>query len=189
MSAQAASRLLTAEEFFELPGPIEGGKMELVRGEVVTHMPVGGVHSRIAGLIIKLLLRFIDQHPIGEVGPELGVTLQRNPDIVRAPDVAFVAKEKLPDGVLPEGFVEGPPALAVEVVSPNDRDHEVADKVDDYLRPGTDRVWVVRPRPRTVTVHRRDNTARTYHLGDTLTSDDAGFSIEGFSLPIDELCG
>lgn len=189
MSTQAASRLLTAEEFFELPDPIYSGKMELVRGEVVTHMPVGGVHGRLAGLIIKLFLRFLDQHSLGEVGPEIGFTLQRDPDIVLAPDVAFVANVKLPGGVLPEGFVEGPPTLAVEIVSPNDRDHEVSDKVDDYLRLGTERVWVVRPRPRTVTVHRQDNTARTYHIGETLTSDDAGFSVEGFALPLDELFG
>jgi len=189
MSTQAASRLLTAEEFYELPDPIHGGKMELVRGEVVTHMPVGGVHGRVAALIIKFVLRLLDEYHIGEVGPEIGFTLQRNPDIVLAPDVAFVATEKLPGGVLPEGFVEGPPTLAVEIVSPNDRDHEVSDKVDDYLRLGTDRVWVVRPRARTVTVHRRDNTARIYHPGESLTSDDAGFLADGFDLPLDDLFG
>lgn len=187
MSTQAAPHLLTAEEFFDLADSIEGGKLELVRGEVITHMPVGGVHSKIAGLIIKFLLRFIDQHAIGEVGPELGVTLQRNPDIVFAPDVAFVASDRLPGGVLPEGLLEGPPTLAVEIVSPNDRDHEVSDKVDEYLRCGTPRVWVVRPRTRTVTVYRPDNTARIYHRGETLDSDDAGFPAEGFALPLDDL--
>lgn len=187
MSTEAASRLLTAEEFFELPDPIQGGKVELVRGEVVTHMPVGGVHFRITGLIIKFLLRFMDQHPLGEVGPELGVVLGRHPDIVRAPDVAFIAKDRLPGGVLPEGFIDGAPTLAVEVVSPNDRDQELNAKVDEYLAFGAERVWVVRPARKSVTVYRPDNTARIYHAGDALTSDDAGFSADGFVLPLDDL--
>jgi len=148
---------------------------------------VGGVHFRIAGLIIKFLLRFTELHSLGEVGPELGVALQRGPDIVLAPDVAFVLREDLPGGVLPEGFIEGAPTLAVEVVSPNDREQDVAEKIGQYLAFGTKRAWVVRPRLKTVTVHHPDGISRTLHVGETLTSDDAGFPVDGFALPLVEL--
>jgi Uma2 family endonuclease len=189
MSTETMSRLLTAEEFFELPDPIQGGKMELVRGDVVTHMPVGGVHGKLVARIMQRSMRFLDEHPLGELGPEIGFVLQRNPDVVLAPDISFVAAEKLPGGALPEGFVEGAPTLAVEVVSPNDRDREVNEKVGEYLAHYTQRIWVVRPRSKTVTVFRPDNTARIYHLGETLTSEDAGFVADGFALPLDELFG
>ncbi len=58
-----------------------------------------------------------------------------------------------------QGFIEGPPDLAVEVVSPNDTAREVAAKVNDYLKAGTPLVWVIRPAERTVTVHRRPGGA------------------------------
>jgi Uma2 family endonuclease len=189
MSTETMSRLLTADEFFELPDPIQGGKMELVRGEVVTHMPVGGIHGKLVARIMRRLMRFLDDYPLGDLGPEIGFVLQRDPDVVLAPDVAFVTTERLPGGALPEGFVEGAPTLAVEVISPNDRDSEVNEKVGEYLAHATERVWVVRPRSKTVTVFHPDNTARIYHLGDALTSDDAGFPADGFALPLDELFG
>lgn len=187
MSTEAAVHLLTAEEFCGLPDPIEGGKMELVRGEVVTHMPVGGTQFRVTGRIIKFLVQFAELHALGEAGPELGVVLKRDPDIVLAPDVAFIRQTKLPGGVLPEGFIEGAPTLAVEVISPNDRENEVSENVDLYLAFGTDRVWVVRPRLKTVTVHHPDRTSHTLHVGEWLTSADAGFGVDGFELSLDEL--
>jgi len=74
------------------------------------------------------------------------------------------------------------PDLAVEVVSPEDRDSAVSAKVQQYLSAGTGRVWVVRPATQTVTVHRPDGSARTYEMGATLTSEEAGFAVAGFTL-------
>ena len=187
MSAEAAVHLLTAEDFFKLPDPIDGGKMELIRGEVITHMPVGGVHGQTAGTIYALLFVFSKQHHVGGFGVEIGFVMQRDPDIVIAPNVSFVAGERLPGGKLPRGFVEGPPTLAVQVVSPGDLDSEVATKVERYLEYGTERVWVVRPDGETVTVHRPDGTARTFHRDDVLRSDDAAFGVEGFQLAVGEI--
>ncbi|MBN8831892.1 MAG: Uma2 family endonuclease [Sphingomonadales bacterium] len=60
-------------------------------------------------------------------------------------------------------------------------------KVETYLRCGSQRVWVVEPKTQTVTVHRPNSDSHTYHRGETLTSDDAAFAVEGFALPLDEL--
>lgn len=182
---QVSERLLTAEEFYELPDPEQGGKMELVCGRVVTDMPVSGKHAMRAGVLIEYLAPFARQHKLGVVGPEPGILIRRKPDTVRAPDVAFFASASMPAGGIPEeGFVPFPPTLAVEVVSPDDLDREVAAKVADYLEAGVERVWVVRPRLRTVTVHRPGGAAQTITENGVLTSDDAGFSVEGFELPI-----
>lgn len=59
--------------------------------------------------------------------------------------------------------------------------------MNEYLAAGTRRVWLVRPRLRTVTVHRPNGDAHTYQLGDTLTSDDAGFDVAGFALPLSDI--
>jgi Uma2 family endonuclease len=89
---------------------------------------------------------------------------------------------------LPEdAWVEGAPTLAIELASGTDLDAEMAERVRDWLEAGAERVWEVRPRTRTVTVHRLGAPPRTLGDGDTLASDDAAFSVEGSALPVDTI--
>lgn len=187
MSAEPALKPLSADEFYELPDPPEGGKMELVSGRLVTHMPVGGEHGVIAGRIDRALGNFADQHRLGMVGPETGFRLFEVPDTVRGPDVYFVRVDRLIEGRMPRTYYPGHPDLAVEVVSPDDRDSEVNRKLREYLDGGTPRVWVVRPESKTVAVHTPDGLARTFAGEDVLRSADAGFAVEGFELTISQL--
>jgi Uma2 family endonuclease len=180
-------RLLTAEEFNCLPEPPDSGKMELVRGEVRQMAPVGAEHGDNTTTLLVPLALFVREHHLGRVWPEVGFRLSREPDTVRAPDVSFVATNRLPGGVVPRRFVDGPPTLAIEVMSPNDRAEDVQEKVEEYLSAGCERVWVVQPLTKTVTVHRPGGDAHTYHLGESLTSADAAFDVGGFALPLGEL--
>lgn len=179
--------LLAAEEFADLPEPPEGGKMELVHGRVVCMPPVGEEHGRRALRLGRRLAEFVESHALGEVNVETGFLLKRAPDLLRAPDVSFVANDMLDPGRDPSRYIVGPPTLAVEVVSPGDRDADVSEKVAEYLAAGARRVWVVRPMLKTVTVHRPGGDAHTYGLGDTLTSEDAAFTASGFELALDDL--
>jgi len=186
---QVTERLITVEEFYRMPPAEHGGKMELVRGRLVVHMPVGGPHSQIAALLVVRLFPIVAEHRLGVVGIEGGFVLGRDPDVVRAPDVHFVRASRLGGERMPAGFFQGAPDLAVEVVSPEDTDRAVAEKVLDYLGAGTARVWVVRPELKTVTVHRAGGDAHIYGAGETLTSDDAGFEAEGLSLDLSSFFG
>ncbi len=167
-----------------MSAPPHGGKTELVRGEVVTKMPVGGPHGSTASSLVTDLEIFNRQHRLGLMGVEVGFILFRDPDVVRAPDVHFVRTNRLTGGRMPRGFFDGPPDLAVEIVSPDDTDREIQEKVTDYLAAGAPRVWVVRPELGTVTVHRGDGTARTLSRGATLSSDDAGFDVQGLAISV-----
>ena len=189
MSTESATALLTAEEFYELPDAPHGGKMELICGRPVTHMPVGRNHSRIALRVGSRLERFIEAHQLGEVGVEAGFRISSNPDTVRAPDVHFIRASRLSMAISSDAFFPGPPDLAVEVVSPGDTDRELDEKLAQYRQSGVARSWVVRPEARTVTVHYPDGASRLFGDGATLTSDDAGFEVEGFALAITELFG
>lgn len=184
MASPAVPRLLTAEEFLHLPEPIEGGKMELDRGRVVCMSPVGLEHGEIAIDIAFALKVFVDAQRLGRVSVETGFKLAEDPDLVRAPDVSFVAADRRPVGAGRRGFVEGPPDLAVEAMSPDDREKDLLAKAGEYLDAGAARVWIVRPATRSVTVFRAGGEVTTRHESATLTSDDAGFSAEGFSLHV-----
>jgi Uma2 family endonuclease len=183
-----SERLMTAEEFYLLPEPEEGGKLELIDGRVVYEMPANGQHGSLAGFLTAELLLFTRRHKLGRVVPEVGFILKRSPDSVRAPDVAFVSREAMGGANLPaEGWVPYPPTLAIEVISPSNLDKDVSLKVEQDLEAGVERVWVVRPSTRTVTVHRPDHTSRTLLPGSALVSEDAGFAVAGFELPLDVL--
>lgn len=184
MASPAVPRLLTAEEFLHLPEPIEGGKMELDRGRVVCMSPVGLEHGEIAMDLAFSLKAFVDAKHLGRVSVETGFKLAEDPDIVRAPDVSFVSAGRRPKGAGRRGFVEGAPDLAVEVMSPDDREKDLLAKAGEYLDAGAARVWIVRPQTHSVTVFRAGGEVTTRHEAEVLTSEDAGFSDEGFSLPV-----
>jgi Uma2 family endonuclease len=182
-----AQKLYTAEEFFLLPRARDGGKSELVQGRVCVAPPVGEEHGERALDIGSELRHFVKRHQLGVVVVETGFQLATSPDTVRAPDVAFIASTGLRPGRDRKDFIAGPPTLAVEVVSPTDREPEIARKVSDYLDSGAARVWVVRPDRATITVHRSGRDARTLAADGTLTSDDAGFEAPGFTLSLSQL--
>jgi len=183
-SPVSSEALLTADEFWDLPEPVHGGRIELVAGRVVTEMPVGELHAYLAVRLAAMLLAFVTENRLGRVYVELGHRLFGDPDTVRAPDVSFLARTAgSPIGVR---YVDEPPALAVEIMSPDDREADVATKIEEYLDAGSARVWIVRPPNKTVTVHRPGGDAHTYTVRDTLTSDDAAFTAEGFELQLEQ---
>ena len=187
MTTAVTETLFTAEGFTALPEPPNSGKMELVRGRVVVEAPAGGTHGERQVVIAGALRTYALSSGGGKVTVETGFVLQEHPDDVRSPDVAVVPEALLLDGKLPDGFIRGAPLLAVEIVSPNDSERELLAKVGDYLDAGTSRVWVVRARNRTVSVFRGDGALRQLGLSESLTSDDAGFDTEGFSLPLSDI--
>src|SRR3954470_9248342 len=110
-----ATNLITAEELFDM-GDI--GRCELIDGEIVRMSPAGAKHGIVAMNLGATLRQFVKAKGLGRVfAAETGFKLA--PRRVRAPDVAFVRADRLAGGV-PEKFFDGPPDLAIEVVSPSD---------------------------------------------------------------------
>ena len=143
--------LLTAEDLWKIVA--DGSRYELSKGELVPMPPVGIPHLAIVGRLGKLLSIHVDENRLGLVGPEGGFRLSRNPDTLRAPDIAFISRERLEREGMPQKFADFPPDLAVEVLSPEDPANEIARKVDEYLAAGVPLVWVVDPGIRKVTVY------------------------------------
>jgi Uma2 family endonuclease len=125
---------------------------------------------------------YVRAHGLGRVfAEETGFLLATQPDTVRAPDVAFVRRERaLAVGRRPT-YWPGAPDLAIEVVSPTDRPGEVAEKVATWLRYGTLMVVVVDPRRRTATIQRPDRPVRVLAADDTLDGDNV---VPGWRLPL-----
>ena len=168
--------LMTAEELLHAHVPDK--RTELVRGVLVVREPAGGPHGRISMELARHLANDVAEHRLGVVyAAETGFTLARRPDTVRAPDVAYVRRDRVPDPE-PAGFPELAPDLAVEVLSPGDRPGEVLAKVADGLSAGTRLVWVVDPARRLARVYRDDGTEHVVTEERDLDGEDV---VPGFS--------
>lgn len=179
--ATTGSQITTAEQLLYAP---DLGRCELVQGELIMMSPGGSEHGAIIVRISGPLWTHVHQNALGIVfGAETGFQIARDPDTVRAPDVAFVRAERLEAGI-PRGFFQGAPDLAVEVLSPGDRTGEVLAKTGDWLGAGCRMVWVVDPETRTVTVYRSLNDIRVLGAAEQLDGQDVA---EGFRLPVGEI--
>lgn len=180
-TAQTPQRITTVEDLYDLD---DEHRYELIRGKLICMSPAGRRHGRIGSRIARLLGNFIEEHGLGEYhGSDTGFVLVRDPDTVLAPDAAFIRAERLAE-LEEEPFVEGPPDLAVEVISPSDRASFILDKVQTYLEAGAREVWIVDPDRRLVVIHHPDGIARTYKEGDTIPGGDL---LPGFELPVTEI--
>jgi Uma2 family endonuclease len=184
MASVAGTSVMTAEELWRLPE--DGMKHELVRGELRTMPPANYEHGWLASRIDRRLGNHLDEHAVGDVTTEVGFKLPTEPETVRAPDVAFVARARIEAGGRPRRFFEGAPDLAVEVVSPGDSSTEVHEKALDWLAAGARLVLVVHPRPRTITAYRSATDIQILHEADTL---DAGDVVDGWRVGVGELLG
>jgi Uma2 family endonuclease len=175
-------RALSAEEFARLADP---EAKELVDGEILPMTPTFFIHGLVAGRLCGALRQYLAGTERGEVvTAEVGFITRRNPDRVRAPDVAFVEAKRLVGRDLEHGFFEGPPDLAIEVLSSDDRPAEVQAKVAEYLAAGAQAVWVADPSARTVTVHVTGRAAVVLSAGAVL---EGGALLPGFALELARL--
>lgn len=171
---------MTAEDLYDLPH--DENKYELGSGLLVKMPPGGARHGEIAFCIGLLLAEWAQENDAGRVyGADTGFILQRRPDIVRAPDAAFVLKTRIPPEGAPKGFWELAPDLSVEVVSPWDRDRHLSQKITEYFVAGTRMVWIVYPDTRTIYVYRSADQVRAVDDTGELDGEDV---LPGFRCPV-----
>src|SRR5262245_25901690 len=177
-----AAPLVTAEELERMPE--DDYRYELVEGRLIRMSPAAPLHGSLAANFIMLLGPHVRAHNLGAVGTEVGFKLVSNPDTVRAPDVSLIRRERFPSTGFRRGFWQGPPDLAVEVLSPDDVYTDTRRKIDEYLRTGCLAVVVLDPDDQTVTIHRRLSVPAILTIDDTLDLDDV---VPGFSCPVREI--
>jgi Uma2 family endonuclease len=174
--------LLTAEELSWLPD--DGYRYELVDGRLVKMPPPKPRHGEVAANLAPLY-QFVRARGLGEVFlSEVGFRLASNPDTVRAPDVAFIRRARVPTAGLPVSYWPGAPDLAVEVVSPDDRMSDVRAKAAEWLRYGASLVWVVDPSRRVVIEFRSGQNPVTLDASQALDGHDV---VPGFRLGVRDL--
>lgn len=177
----SSAQLMTADELLHLNLPDK--RTELVRGHLIVREPAGWTHGVVAMKLGIKLGTHVERTDAGAVlAAETGFKLESDPDTVRAPDVAFVARDRIPE--TRRGFPALAPDLVVEVLSPGDRPGEVLAKIADWLDAGAKLVWVVDPARRLARVYRSDGSETLVAADGVLEGEDL---LPGFSCPLASL--
>lgn len=182
MTIGVEKKLITAEELEKLPSHV---RYELIEGKLVEMSPASLKHGIIASRLQRYIANFVEENDLGAVtSAETGFEIQRNPDTVRAPDIAFIPKERLPasDDEIPSGYSRIVPALVVEVVSPGDTSAEVEDKTQLWLKFGVGEVWNVYLKGKRVLVHQQDGQVKVYQ--EVVVSEQG---LKGFALNLADI--
>lgn len=176
--SKSEKRPVTGEELFRRP---DLEPCELVEGKIVPMSPTGFLHGDIEMELGAALRAWARETKRGRVvAGEVGIYVHRDPDTVRAADLLYISHERLA-GRTPSGYLDVPPELVVEILSPDDRWNDVMEKLAEYFEAGVDRVWVVSPKLRSAFAYRSLSESRQLGEGDSLCDEQI---LPGFSLPV-----
>jgi Uma2 family endonuclease len=178
----------TVEDLYNAP---DDGDYELVNGRLVKMAPTGYRPGRVAFLIADALLEYEEQTGVGVAiadGPAYVVNLPNRRSF--SPDASYTYD--IPDEATEMKFINGIPVFAAEVRSENDyspaANREYAAKRADYFAVGTQVVWDVDPKARTIARYRADapDTPTIFREGDIANAEPA---LPGWSVPMRQLFG
>ncbi len=175
-------KIWTDDELMSLP---DGNRYELINGELIDMGNSGALHGYICSILVMALMNYILPRKLGIVLDSSTAFAMKNGN-KRSPDISFVSKAKL-QGLeeLPDGFLDGSPDLAIEVLSPNNTIAEIHQKLVEYFENGSRLVWVINLKQHYVLVYRSaQEPDRLLKQSDSLDGEDV---IAGFTMPLSEL--
>ncbi len=182
--ASTATKRISADEFWALEDRPDV-RLELIDGEVVELPGAGGYHATLVLHIFDLLRAHIRAHDLGLIYPDnLTYLFQRDPDILRIPDISFISASAVPTDWPPMGYIEVVPSLVIEVVSPSNSAAEIRRRIRDYVGADVSMVWVIWPDDRSVSVYTATLDSKELQSDELL---DGGTVLPGFSVRVADL--
>jgi len=143
----------TYADYLRLPD--DGNRYEIIGGVLYVANAPTPEHQYTVTELIFYLRQYVSVHKLGIVfTAPIEVHLTETTKPVQ-PDVLFVTKEQQPPPG--QGFIQGAPALIVEVVSPTSIRRDRKTKFDVYEEAGVAEYWIVDPRTRSVEVYTWSN--------------------------------
>jgi Uma2 family endonuclease len=182
MLANAAFlRHFTADEFLL----IDHHGLELVDGRV-QEKNMGAFSSSVGAWILGVLMRGFDWEKHGffldaEGGYQCWTS---DRDRVRKPDISFIHRQRLPGGMVPDGWCPVSPDFAVEILSKNDTVEETEEKIGEYIEAGVPLAWIVDPKQRELRVYRGSLPGQLLRGADEV---QGGTALPGFRCQVKEL--
>ena len=186
--SDAGVKVMTSEDLFALPHSKRVTRWlyrgELREAKVTKRNPSHSAATAKLSAILGIWLQTLPK-PRGRVyDGEAYFRIRKDPETNVGVDVALSTAEQAAKTKKTASFVEGPPVLAIEVLSPNDKLKDINEAIVEYLDCGTKQVWIVDPYLETVTVHQAGREPALYTLSQTLPGGD---DLPGFSCPVADI--
>jgi Uma2 family endonuclease len=177
------TKIWTDAEFMALNR--DGHRYEIVNGELIDMGNSGAKHGYVCSILMILLGGYVRLHKLGAMF-DSSTAFKMKSGNKRSPDISFMAKERL-QGLddIPDGFLEGAPDLAVEILSPSNTVEEIDKKIIEYFDNGSRLVWLISPKQNYILVYRNGQEPdRLVKSNDSLDGEEI---VPGFNLPVAEL--
>jgi Uma2 family endonuclease len=177
-------RRWTAADYRRLPeGP---PYYELDEGDLIEMVRPRGKHQEIIGRLFAVIDAHARSNRLGKVWPEVAVQL--SPTLIYIPDLTFLLTENL-DRFADDVVVQGPPDLAIEVVSPSTASRDRSRKLRAYYQAGVPWYWLVESDTLLITEYR--HMADGYLVNQTAAATDefAPTLFPGLALRMADLLG
>jgi Uma2 family endonuclease len=129
----------------------EGQKADLIDGVIYVASPDNTDAGDLFGWLFNLLYLYIRRKDLGKLYA-LRIAFRVNERNSPEPDLAFVRKDR--EHLIERGFVNGPPDLAVEIVSPDSVERDYEQKRKQYQQAGVPEYWIIDEMDRSVTLLR-----------------------------------
>jgi Uma2 family endonuclease len=176
----ATTKLWTVAEIEQLPE--DDYRYALIKGELFRMPPPKFLHGRIVLAVGAPIFQFVEEHSLGVVSDQSGFILEREPDTLLGPDLAFVQSARVPADE--NAYPMLAPDLVVEVASSSQTGPSIEEKTSLYLAAGVRLVGIVDPIRRAVRVRRANGTSRLLSEQDERDGEDV---LPGFRLPVARL--
>jgi Uma2 family endonuclease len=171
----ATTTMVTVREFLELP-EVEGERMELIGGEVVTMGFGKAPHEIVKKNLLRILIVWLAQNPLAEVFAETMFELDDHNSLI--PDLSGVFSGRIAPGE--KDWLRGAPEIAIEVVS-SETAARLEEKINLYLTHGGKSVWVAFPESRIVRIFDASGLSRKFDHDQMLEDPTV---LPGFSTPV-----
>lgn len=160
-------KLMTAEQFRVCE--ILPEYCELVKGEVVPVNRPSTRHGQVCSELVFVLRTFCEEHACGHVVcNDSGIIVNRSPDTVRGPDIAYYSYQRVAQGPPPDEYFATPPNVVFEVLSKSDQWSKLLIKIGEYLSTDVKVVCIIDPEQQTARLFRSDKTDLTFTDDETL---------------------
>lgn len=110
--------------------------------------PVNDEHDDLDTWLITLVRQFIEARSLGVIRHNMFVRLPRRR---RVPDLMFIAERNRHR--IRRTFIDGPPDLVIEIVSPDSQNRDRREKYLEYEAAGVREYWVIDPLSQTLDVY------------------------------------
>jgi Uma2 family endonuclease len=182
-----ASKPVTTEELLAMPD--DGVVREIIRG-ALRESPMttrSGPHCLAMSNLAFLIGAWLRQQPLPRGRLYTGdarARTERDPDTFVGIDLTYLNPEQASRNAPDAPFIDGPPVLVVEILSPSDTIEGIGEKVREYLDAGVALVWEVNPLFQTVTVHRPDARPVLFNIDQDITAEP---HLPGFRAAVAEI--